>query len=40
MTTAGRAAARRGWTLTKTESLVYRGMADLRRCLERKGLTP
>lgn len=33
-------AARRGWTLSKTESLVYRGMADLRRCLERKGLTP
>jgi RNA polymerase sigma-70 factor (ECF subfamily) len=33
-------AARRGWTLWKTESLVYRGMADMRRCLERKGLTP
>jgi len=38
--TVPEAAARRGWTLTKTESLVYRGMADLRRCLERKGLTP
>jgi len=38
--TVPEAAARRGWTLTKTESLVYRGMADLRCCLERKGLTP
>jgi RNA polymerase sigma-70 factor (ECF subfamily) len=28
------------WTHRKTESLVYRGMADLRRCLERKGLKP
>ena len=38
--TVPEAAARRGWTLSKTESLVYRGMADLRRCLARKGLTP
>jgi RNA polymerase sigma-70 factor (ECF subfamily) len=38
--TVPEAAARRGWTLWKTESLVYRGMADLRRCLARKGLTP
>lgn len=28
------------WTHRKTESLVHRGMADLRRCLERKGLKP
>jgi RNA polymerase sigma-70 factor (ECF subfamily) len=34
------AAGRLGWTLRKTESLVYRGLADLRGCLERKGLRP
>lgn len=28
------------WTRRKTESLVYRGLADLRRCLEGKGLKP
>ena len=28
------------WTHRRTESLVYRGLADLRRCLERKGLRP
>lgn len=33
-------AARRGWTLAKAESLVYRGRADLRACLKRKGLEP
>jgi RNA polymerase sigma-70 factor (ECF subfamily) len=38
--TVPEAAARRGWTLWKTESLVYRGLADLRRCLQRKGLVP
>jgi len=38
--TVPEAAARRGWTLSKTESLVYRGMTDLRQCLTRKGLTP
>ena len=29
-----------GWTTKKTENLVYRGLADLRRCLEAKGMTP
>ena len=29
-----------GWSAKKTENLVYRGMADLRRCLEGKGLRP
>ena len=28
------------WTVKKTENLVYRGMADLRQCLEKKGLRP
>lgn len=27
-----------GWTLRKTENLISRGMADLRQCLQRKGL--
>lgn len=31
---------RLGWTLRKAESLVYRGLANLRGCLERKGLRP
>ncbi len=34
------AAALLRWTRRKTESLVYRGLADLRCCLERKGLKP
>ena len=34
------ASARLRWTHHRTESLVYRGLADLRRCLERKGLRP
>lgn len=29
-----------GWSLRKTENLIFRGMADLRRCLVGKGLTP
>ncbi|HEX6853299.1 MAG TPA: sigma-70 family RNA polymerase sigma factor [Candidatus Polarisedimenticolaceae bacterium] len=29
-----------GWSEKRTENLVYRGMADLRRCLEAKGLKP
>jgi RNA polymerase sigma-70 factor (ECF subfamily) len=29
-----------GWSLRKTENLVFRGMADLRRCLTSKGITP
>lgn len=28
------------WTTKKTENLVYRGLADLRRCLTGKGLQP
>ena len=28
------------WTSTRANNLVYRGMADLRACLERKGVTP
>jgi RNA polymerase sigma-70 factor (ECF subfamily) len=34
------AAALFGWTPKKTENLVYRGLADLRRCLREKGLEP
>jgi RNA polymerase sigma-70 factor (ECF subfamily) len=34
------AAALLGWGLKKVENLVYRGLADLRRCLTSKGLTP
>ncbi|REJ80704.1 MAG: RNA polymerase sigma factor [Acidobacteria bacterium] len=29
-----------GWTLKKTENLVYRGLADLRQCLLGKGIRP
>ena len=29
-----------GWSLRKTENLIFRGMADLRRCLAGKGVTP
>ena len=29
-----------GWAAKRTENLVYRGIADLRRCLEQKGLRP
>ncbi len=28
------------WSAKKTENLVYRGLADLRRCLVKKGLRP
>ena len=28
------------WTVKKTENLVYRGLADLRRCLTGKGIEP
>jgi RNA polymerase sigma-70 factor, ECF subfamily len=28
------------WSAKKTENLVYRGLADLRRCLTMKGLQP
>lgn len=33
-------ARRLGWTAKRTENLVYRGLAGLRNCLARKGLTP
>ena len=29
-----------GWAAKRVENLVYRGLADLRRCLLAKGLTP
>lgn len=29
-----------GWPAKKTENLVYRGLSDLRSCLEGKGLKP
>lgn len=29
-----------GWTRKKTENLVFRGLADLRRCLGGKGFSP
>jgi RNA polymerase sigma-70 factor (ECF subfamily) len=34
------ASRRLGWTLGKTEKLVYRGLEDLRRCLRGKGIEP
>jgi RNA polymerase sigma-70 factor (ECF subfamily) len=34
------AAALLGWDGKRTENLVYRGMAELRRCLEGRGVTP
>jgi RNA polymerase sigma-70 factor (ECF subfamily) len=38
--TVREAARRLDWSRRKTESLVYRGLADLRRCLAGKGLQP
>jgi RNA polymerase sigma-70 factor (ECF subfamily) len=32
-------AALLGWRFKKAENLVYRGLADLRRCLATKGLS-
>ena len=29
-----------GWSAKRTENLVYRGLADLRRCLTTKGMRP
>jgi len=29
-----------GWGAVKTENLIYRGLADLRRCLAAKGVAP
>lgn len=34
------AARRLGWSDKRTENLIYRGLADLRACLTRKGLEP
>lgn len=33
-------AKRRRWKFKRAHNLVYRGLADLRRCLETKGLAP
>jgi RNA polymerase sigma-70 factor (ECF subfamily) len=38
--TVPEAARRLRWSVHKTESLVYRGLSDLRVCLSRKGLKP
>lgn len=29
-----------GWSLKRCENMIFRGLADLRRCLARKGLRP
>ncbi|MGD8377709.1 MAG: sigma factor-like helix-turn-helix DNA-binding protein, partial [Acidobacteriota bacterium] len=29
-----------GWSLKRTENMIFRGLADLRQCLARKGVTP
>jgi RNA polymerase sigma-70 factor (ECF subfamily) len=34
------AAALLGWTAKRTDNLIYRGLSDLRRCLQGKGVTP
>ncbi len=34
------AAGHLGWTVKKTENLVYRGLGDLRGCLRQKGIEP
>ena len=38
--TVPEAAGRLRWHVKKTESLVYRGLAELRDCLAKKGLSP
>jgi RNA polymerase sigma-70 factor (ECF subfamily) len=38
--TVPEAAVLLGWTTKRTENLVYRGLADLRRCLDGKGIVP
>jgi len=38
--TAPETSRRLGWTLGKTEKLVYRGLSDLRGCLREKGVEP
>jgi RNA polymerase sigma-70 factor (ECF subfamily) len=29
-----------GWSLKRSENMIFRGLADLRRCLASKGITP
>lgn len=38
--TVPEAAERLGWTAKRTENLVYRGLADLRRALRSRGIRP
>jgi RNA polymerase sigma-70 factor, ECF subfamily len=38
--TVPQSAALLGWDAKRTENLVYRGLADLRQCLEAKGVKP
>jgi RNA polymerase sigma-70 factor (ECF subfamily) len=38
--TVPEAAALLGWAPKRTENLLYRGLSDLRRCLEGKGVSP
>jgi RNA polymerase sigma-70 factor, ECF subfamily len=38
--TVPQAAALLDWSAKRTENLVYRGLADLRRCLSEKGFAP
>jgi RNA polymerase sigma-70 factor (ECF subfamily) len=38
--TVPQAAALLGWDAKRTENLVYRGLAELRQCLEAKGVKP
>ncbi|HEY6548396.1 MAG TPA: RNA polymerase sigma factor [Vicinamibacteria bacterium] len=38
--TVPEAAALLGWTTKRTENLVYRGLSDLRSCLQGKGVSP
>lgn len=38
--TVEEAASLLGWGAKRTENLVYRGLADLRRCLDGKGVVP
>jgi RNA polymerase sigma-70 factor (ECF subfamily) len=38
--TAPRTGTILGWSPKRAENMIFRGMADLRRCLARKGVTP
>jgi RNA polymerase sigma-70 factor (ECF subfamily) len=37
---AGEAGVVLGWSLKRVQNLVFRGVADLRQCLEKKGIWP